>query len=236
MLSCAQDYRKGKRGFQHHIWQATLGDDALVFTTHPGWAAIGPQPEFWTSHGAMPKASAYRNVLMAIYRIDPTENPTYFTHGYFPRHAFDEWTEAAGWVMGRKGDGYVALRALQPTYWGQPQEDVLRLLIADGSRAVWICELGNRRTCGSFEAFADRIADAEAAGDIHHVRYNSPSLGTMEFGWDSPLTVNGEKVCLREYPRFDNPWCHAEFGATRYVIRGATDSLELNVAAPNTEP
>lgn len=32
MLSCALDYRKGAPGYQQHIWQATLGNKALVYT------------------------------------------------------------------------------------------------------------------------------------------------------------------------------------------------------------
>ena len=36
MLSTAQDYRKSFGGDQHHIWQATLDDEAVCFTTHPG--------------------------------------------------------------------------------------------------------------------------------------------------------------------------------------------------------
>lgn len=35
LLSCAQDYRKGKMGFQQHIWQATVGNGTPVFTNHP---------------------------------------------------------------------------------------------------------------------------------------------------------------------------------------------------------
>jgi len=36
MLSTAQDHRRGFGGDQHHIWQATLGPNAVCFTTHPG--------------------------------------------------------------------------------------------------------------------------------------------------------------------------------------------------------
>jgi hypothetical protein len=35
-VSRAQDYRKGRPGFQQHIWQATLGRDANVYSTNPG--------------------------------------------------------------------------------------------------------------------------------------------------------------------------------------------------------
>jgi len=34
-LSTAQDYRKGKAGYQQHIWQATLGPESVVFTLNP---------------------------------------------------------------------------------------------------------------------------------------------------------------------------------------------------------
>ena len=36
MLSSAQDYRPGCFGQQYHAWQATLDEDAVVFTTLPG--------------------------------------------------------------------------------------------------------------------------------------------------------------------------------------------------------
>ncbi len=35
MLSAALDYRPGEFGIQEHVWQATLGPEALVFTTYP---------------------------------------------------------------------------------------------------------------------------------------------------------------------------------------------------------
>ncbi|MBL7200967.1 MAG: hypothetical protein ISS56_12540, partial [Anaerolineae bacterium] len=35
MLCSAQDYHPGEKGCQQHIWQATLGPDAVAFVTHP---------------------------------------------------------------------------------------------------------------------------------------------------------------------------------------------------------
>ena len=43
-LSNAQDFRKGEKGYQQHIWQATLGPYALVFATNPELAARRRQP------------------------------------------------------------------------------------------------------------------------------------------------------------------------------------------------
>lgn len=35
MLSSVQDFRKGEKGYQHHIWQATLSPYAVVFSNNP---------------------------------------------------------------------------------------------------------------------------------------------------------------------------------------------------------
>lgn len=35
MLSSAQNFRPGEKGYQQHIWQATLGSYAVVFTNNP---------------------------------------------------------------------------------------------------------------------------------------------------------------------------------------------------------
>lgn len=35
-LSCSQNFRKGKQGYQQMIWGANLGGRAVVYTNHPG--------------------------------------------------------------------------------------------------------------------------------------------------------------------------------------------------------
>ena len=64
MVSVAQDYRKGKRGFQQQIWQATLAGQAIVHTSQPGALNVGRlRPDYWHGNETMPRAAAYRNVL-----------------------------------------------------------------------------------------------------------------------------------------------------------------------------
>lgn len=234
MLSCAQDYRKAKPGFQQHIWQATLAGQAVVYTTHPGAADVGKsRPDYWHGNGLMPRAAAYRNVLVCLYRFDPAQAALGYTHAFFPRHAFDEWVERDGWVFGRKGDGYVALRAQGPMRWAEPGEDVNALrqvgeaegwqpqpyeLIADGGESAWLCELGNPAGHGSFEQFVARIAAAQVTGDVAALRYESPSLGAVEFGWEGNLRVAWKAIQLHDYPRLDNPYAHVEFDANEYRV------------------
>ena len=96
-LSTAQDYRPGQTGCQHQIWQATLGPDAVVFTTNPGsfgcWdiasspdlLRFAPQapgspreeqpswnrtPTYWAGQNRLPRCAQYKNVVFVLYDID----------------------------------------------------------------------------------------------------------------------------------------------------------------------
>jgi hypothetical protein len=260
MLSCAQDYRKGKFGFQQHIWQATLDGGALAYTNHPKASAGAADVEaYWGGNGLLPRAAAYRGVLCCLYRVgspphavpdvpgfDESLAAVPYTHAFFPRARFDEVRETDDWVFGRRGGGYVGLTSPQPTRWADPREvdaDVLGRaadadyeLVAEGKRTAWVCELGNRNQHGSFEAFVHAVADATIEGDATHVRYDSPTLGQVEFAWEGPFVVDGWEVPLDGYPRFDNPYCTAGFDTSRYEISHDGDELVLSfdVDPPNS--
>ena len=246
LLSAAQDYKKGYFGFQQHIWQATLGGQAVVFTTHPGTSEYGSRPNRWAGNRILPKAAAYRNVLVCLYNTDVNLVPdfTHSTHAYFPRCFMDEFCEKDGWVFGRKGEAYVALRALSGNgVWVAPDPEFLPTmgldkekdkdiapyeLSAGGRSNVWICELGSRRENGTFAAFTQQIAGAVAEGDVFGMRYVSPSLGEMTVGWNLPLTVNGEKIALRDYDRYDDCYGVTPAGARRMALSHGGHSLRLD--------
>ncbi len=250
MLACAQDYRKGKMGFQQHIWQATLGLDAVVFTLHRG-NEDETNYKHWV--GRFPRAVQHRNLLIALYDIPekplpgpktvfppdaggnaipspaPSEEvPLPYTCAYFPRAAFDEVVERDGWVFARKGDGYLALRSQHPHQW--MAEAVFRQegFRVDGLRNAYICQIGRRAVDGTFSQFADRIARSRVAFDDLSVRYDAPGLGEARVAWDGPFAVDGAPIPLRDYARFDNPYCRAEFGARRFEIAHAGRHLTLD--------
>jgi hypothetical protein len=239
-LSCALDYRKGKPGFQQHIWQATLGPDAIVFTMHRG-NEDEQSYKYWV--GRFPRAAQHNNLLIAIYDIPerPLPGPTTivppeaggnampspapseeellpYTVAIFRRAVFDEVIEQAGWIFGRKDRGYIALRSQQPVRW--TADGVLRGegLIADGRRNVWICQLGCAVDDGQFAAWAARIAAAPLAWNDRAVRYDAPGIGRAEFAWEGPLTVDGHPIRLGDHGRFENPYCFSEHGCGRYEI------------------
>lgn len=243
MLSCAQDYRKGEKGYQQHIWQATLGPYAVVFSTNPDSLREDDRhrPSYWASNGRFPRAAQYRNVLIALYNIPGhrslLEARHYaFTHAYFPRWAFDNVREVpasggGGWIFGQKGHGYVALYSHAPYRWQTEGPDADQEVIAPGRRNVWICQLGRRAVDGTFDEFVARVSGAPLRVRGLDVSYHAPGIGEVSFGWKGPLRVNGVDVPLRGYPRWDNPYCRAEFGSRRYTIEHGDKRLSLDFEA-----
>lgn len=235
MLSCAQDYRKGRGNFQQHIWQATLGGRAIVFATHPGSGEYNGRPNYFVGNGCMPKTTAYKNVLISIHRIPADDAHGLCTHAYFPQGEFDEVKMLNGWIFGRKDEGYVALYSLKNGWWNRKDPNLFRSIYKDnweeeyekalpydywvpGHANVWICEMGDCKHSGSFEPFVEAVSAARIEGDTFGIRYESPSLGVVTSGWDQPFTVDGQEINIKNYKRYDNPYCQAEFDTDQYVI------------------
>ena len=242
LLSTAQDYRKGFGGDQHHIWQATLGPDAVCFTTHPvpGEAHMDT-PGYWAGSGSLPRVGQCENVAIAIYDV-VTEAGLYvrkafpYTHAWFPKDEFDEVIEQEEWFFARLGDGYLALRSQQPCHWQRDEgENKNREIIAPGTQNIWICELGRKAVDGTFPQFVERIVKTPLTFDTRKVAYTSPSQGRLEFAWEGPLRRNGETVPLTDYPRYDNPYVQAAFPADRIEVHSGAHRLVLDWASLERE-
>ncbi len=243
MLSSAQDYRKGEKGYQQHIWQATLDSYAVVFATNPDDLKEGDshRPSYWMSNGRLPRTAQYKNLLVALYDIPrhpsapyPLETRHYaFTHAYFPKWAFNEVREVGGahgggWIFGRRGDGYVALYVDQPYKWTESGPDAGQEIISLGYRNVFICQVGRKAVDGTFDDFVSAVTNASLTVAGLKVEYAAPGLGLASFNWQSPFTVAGNQISLRDYPRWQNPYTTAPFDSLNYVITFEGKSLELD--------
>ena len=94
-----------------------------------------------------------------------------YTHAYFPQEHFDEVVQAGDWTFGRRGNGYVALWSWRPTHWRTYADPGIFThgltqpfdLVADGGPDnVWITQVGDAATFGSFAGF--RAAGAPRRG------------------------------------------------------------------------
>ena len=242
MLSTAQDYRKGYGGDQQHIWQATLGPDAVCFTTHPA-KIEGVTPNYWAGSGLLPRAAQYKNVAIIIYNIEkipalyvPIKH--FYTHAWLPKDQFDEVVEKNGWIFARKGEGYLALRSQNPYYWGtrspllvgegvgvrESREEIL----VDTAQNIWICQMGRKADDGAFVDFVEKVSAAEVVFSGMNVQYRSPGNGSVRFGWGGSLSVDGVVIQLHDYPRYENPYVQAEFDPTEIHVAVDAHELRLN--------
>lgn len=181
MLSSAQDYRPGCFGQQYHAWQATLDEDAIVFTTNPG---NEPRPgdrwvdaDLYWNGGTMPRTAQQGAAVINLYAPQyqsggpPLDAFGYlpYTHAYFPQERFDEVRTVGNWTLGRRGDGYVALWSWRPTQWRSHDPAVtftngltqpFDLVAPGGAHNVWVTEVGDAARWGSFDAFAAAVTAA----------------------------------------------------------------------------
>ena len=236
MIGCVQDYRRGRRGFQQHVWTASLGGRAIVFTNAPGSFEYNCRPNQFAGNLFLPRAVINRNVVISIYRIDADFIDFQYTHAYFPQSEFDQVKEKDGWVFGRRKDAYIALKSMLPAVWEPVKEEFFRFVdpknheerfreskpfeySAQGHANVWVCEMGSKRENGSFDEFIGSFERARLEGDTFSCVYQSPSQGKMEFGWLSPFKINGEEIEIHQYKRYDNPACQSEFDSGKIEIR-----------------
>ena len=182
MLSSAQDYRPGCFGDQYHAWQATLDEDAVVFTTMPG---NEPRPTqswddsdyYWNGGVTMPRSAQQGAAVINQYA--PQYAPAGgalaafdylpYTHAYFPTERFDEVRQVGGWTFGKRGDGYVALWSWRPTQW-RPHDPAqtftngltkpFDLVAPGGANNVWISQVGDASRWKTFDAFVTALASS----------------------------------------------------------------------------
>ncbi len=238
MLSNAQEWRKGEKGYQQHIWQATLGPYAVVYVTNPDSMNEKDKPGYWLSNGRMPRTAQFNNTLIAIHKIDRSidilESRHYaFTHAYFPKWAFDEVREVpsddgGGWIFGRKDEGYVALYSHLPYEWQTEGIDADQEIVALGRENIWVCHMGRKEVDGDFSNFIENVSGSKLKVDDLEIEFHADGIGKIEFGWTGPLKVNNEEISLRDYPRWDNPYSTTPFDSDRILIEYEGVELELD--------
>lgn len=229
MLCSAQDHRPGGRGNMQHIWQATLGPDAVAFVTHPPFLAESGSPNYWVGNLVLPRTAQWKDLLIDIRNARPGEGLG-FTHAWFPAAAFDECEIGERWVFARKGDGYLALMSKAGIQQVRRGRSAFRELRSHADRDIWICQMGSRRQDGDFAQFKQRVnAMPLAFGDLS-VRCRSIRGDEIAFGWSGPLTVNGKEVDLKNFPQYDSPFCNAPLPATGMTITSGADRLGMDWA------
>jgi hypothetical protein len=229
MLCSAQDYRPGEDGYQEHVWQATMGQDAVVFITHPPCASEegSHRPNFWHGNAVLPRVAQWKDVLIAVHNL-PDDDWLGFTHAYFPLYAFDEHALHDGWAFARKGEGYLALTAARGLALIAQGDNAYRELRSYGQHNIWLCHMGRAARDGSFEAFQQAVLALDMRFDGLSARCTTLRGETLVFGWEGPLLVNGREEPITGFKHYENPYCAADLPASQMEIRFGDQLLRLN--------
>lgn len=228
MLSCAHDYRPGLPGRREHIWQAVMGPDAVVFTNHPANCSVETQhgPNLWAGNRVLPRAAQWGDVVLALYRL-PADDWMGYTHAYFPAHAFDEYSLEGGWAFARKDQAYLALRSASPMQWITAGKTALRELRSDGLQNAWVCHMGQQVLDGSFSDFRLKVLALDVSLDGSRAALTSLRGERLEFGWDSPLLVDGAAQPFDEGLHYQSPYCTASLPAAQVDIVCGEEGMRL---------
>jgi hypothetical protein len=228
MISSAQDFHHGKPGKHEHIWQATLGSDAVVFTTHPGCMSesLSHQPGFWLGNAVLPRVAQWKDTLIAIYNFSE-QDWLGFTHAYFPIYAFDEHVFANGWAFARKDNAYLAITSARGFELNKRGPDGYRELRSYGHQNIWICQMGRKANHGSFKDFQDKVSRLPMGFQDLTVQMTNLSGENLAFGWQESLTINGMVKSISTDKHIENPYCTAELPATQMDIRFGEYLLRL---------
>lgn len=235
LLASAQDYRPGERGEREHIWQATLGPEAVVYATHPAsmGQSAGHVPGYWLGNVTLPRVAQWKDVLIAVYNL-PEDDWMGYTHAYFPAYAFDAYDvreNAAGqpWAFAQKDEGYLALTASQGLTWITEGPGAYRELRSYGRHTVWCCQMGRAAVDGDFETFQGRVLAQSLAFEELGIRFETLRGDTLSFGWEGPLMRNGEGEPLSGFSHYENPYCTTELGAPQMEIRSDQYLMRLEL-------
>jgi hypothetical protein len=231
MLASAQDYRPGERGRREHIWQATMGSEALVFTNHPTTFSQSESRDagWWRGNGSLPRVAQWKDALIALYDL-PEGDRLGFTHAYFPLYAFDEHLLEAGWAFARVEDAYLAIAAAPGFALMQRGPDAFRELRATGSRCVWLCQMGARDADASFENFRRRVLASPPVVEGLHVTWQTIRGDRLEFDWTGPLRLNDAEQPITGFKHHESIYGVAELPAETMDIVYGQDVMRLNFA------
>jgi hypothetical protein len=231
MLCSAQDYHPGEPGYQQHLWQATMGPDAVVFVTHPPcFSEEGShRPGFWHGNVILPRVAQWRDVLVAIHKL-PQDDWLGFTHAYFPIYAFDEHLIRDGWAFARTGEGYLALTASQGFELTTRGQNAYRELRSTGQHNIWLCQMGRAALDGSFSDFCQKVCNTALVISELSLTYSTIRNDKVVFGWEGPLLINDQEQPLSGFKHYDGPYSAAEWPASILAIGYGHQLLKLKLA------
>ncbi len=238
MLSSVQDYRSGLPGLQEHIWGATLSPEVQVFSSYPAASshASSVRPNAWAGHLILPRARQHENSLLCIYPIDPTLLPNK-THLWFPTPWMDEFEIHGSWIVGRVGDGYVAVATESGFEQINAGDTSGQEWLPKGDGTLYVATLGNEKEHGTFKKFISSLKEPKFNPSTRSVEWHTTGGSVLGLSWLGSFTVDGKSADLNEVGtpatpyRLNNPATTVK--ATDQILKASFggEILEIDLVA-----
>ncbi len=218
-------------GIQEHLWQATLGPDAVVFTTHPGNSQEheNARPNFWAGSARLPRVTMADDALICLYDLGRSAAGCRSRTPTFRPRRLTNMSLDGPWAFARVRNGYVALWAdgdLRLTPAGPHAAQELR---SGGPGGVWACRAARAAADGDFGQFcrtmrahAPRITDGRVSWRVPHGR-------TLDAAWTGPLLVDGRPFDPTAFPHYDNLYTHTPMDADAMDLASPVERIHLDL-------
>jgi hypothetical protein len=212
MVSSVQDYRQGLPGLQEHVWGITLPGQVQVWATNPAAKNHGShtRPNAWVGHRVLPRVRQHDRTVVALHQ---REGAGAAVHLWFPVARMDEWERYAGWLLGRKGAGYVAVGCDGGWEPDRAGDEAWQRWVPRGDGTALVALHSDRREYPDLASLRKGLP-ALTFRRTHGLGVEVEGVdGTrVALDWDGPLLVDGAPVGLvdgvPERPaHLDNPAC-----------------------------
>ena len=194
LLSAADSFNPGRRGFQEDVIHCVMGAEEHVWINHPGEHAPFGQarPSCWAGSGTLPEAVQYKGFAAVTFSISE-EHPVDYTHAYFPVYSFVRvMNEGPWWFAETHSGAFLALWAENGLELVKSGPFKRRELRSPGRRNIYIMRLAEKRAEGSLERYAAKILSTPLVSGSGSWCFLDWEYGLLSGGWMKGLSVNGE--------------------------------------------
>ncbi len=209
LLSSANNFRVGERGFQENPIHLLFGSTEQLWVSHPGEHTIfgHARPSYWAGNGTLPRVNQYQGFASIIYHIN-AEHPVGFTHLYLPTMEFSSWKQEGNWIFAEATNGgYAALYCSNPLVMQTYGPTKGREFVSEGRTAVYLMRAGSKSSFGSFSEFIRVILASALTCSKDSFAFTDIHLGLLSGSWTKSLEVDGSAITYKGFtPIGENLW------------------------------
>ncbi|MFA6688772.1 MAG: hypothetical protein WCR05_05510 [Sphaerochaetaceae bacterium] len=213
LLSSANDFRVGQRGFQENPIHLLFSATEQMWVNHPGEHALfgHARPSYWAGNGTLPRVNQYKNFAAVSFSVAP-DHPVGFTHLYVPTMEFAGYRQIGNWLfVASHGGGYAGVLCSKHLEMVSYGPNKMRECIAQGRKVVYLFRVGSAGTFGSFDRFIETMLRVEPDVTDESFTFVDPLLGVLRGGFCESLSVDGEQMIYKGFdPVGKNVWCNEQ--------------------------